>query len=95
MWKGTPVVAAHGGTVVWAFDAYADNARSDNNSVVIDHGNGTFAGYGHLRQGGLTTAIGQVVAQGERIALSGSSGTDTPHLHFYVSPCTDVDLDAC
>lgn len=91
---GTPIVAARGGTVVWANDDQPDDS-DEGNGVVIDHGDGTYAGYGHLAFGGVSVIIGQQVGQGEQIALSGSSGTTTPHLHFHVSPCTDVDTGSC
>ncbi len=92
---GTPIVAVLGGIVHWAHDAYPEGG-SGNNSIVIEHFDGTYAGYGHLTFGGALVEIGEQVAQGERIGTSGSSGdTDTPHLHLHVSPCPDVDEGAC
>jgi murein DD-endopeptidase MepM/ murein hydrolase activator NlpD len=92
---GTPIVAVRGGEVAWAYDSYPDGPGEYGNSVVIDHGDGTYAGYGHLTSGEALVAQDQQVAQGERVALSGLSGTDTAHLHLHVSPCLDVDEGAC
>jgi len=90
---GTPVVAARGGTVVWFTDGFGDT--QGNNALIIEHDDGTFSGYGHLRRNGVSVEVGQFVAKGGRIASSGTSGTDTPHLHFQVSPCTEMDTLAC
>jgi murein DD-endopeptidase MepM/ murein hydrolase activator NlpD len=51
---GTPIVAVRGGEVAWAYDSYPDGPGEYGNSVVIDHGDGTYAGYGHLTSGGGT-----------------------------------------
>jgi len=51
------------------------------NLVTIDHGDGTVSLYGHNSQ--LEVRIGDQVAAGQTIALSGSTGRSTgPHLHF-------------
>lgn len=56
------------------------------NRVVIDHGDGITTTYGHIADGGLAVSPGQVVAAGEAIALSGSTGVSTGcHLHFEVA----------
>jgi murein DD-endopeptidase MepM/ murein hydrolase activator NlpD len=91
---GTPVVAARGGTVIYLWEGFAND--QGNNSVIVEHEDGTIAGYGHLDRNGVLVVIGQTIAQGDRIALSGTSGTDTPHLHFQVTPCsTGPDTGAC
>ena len=56
------------------------------NRVVIDHGAGITTTYAHIADGGLAVTPGQVVAAGEAIALSGSTGVSTGcHLHFEVA----------
>lgn len=56
------------------------------NRVVIDHGAGITTTYAHIADGGLAVSPGQVVAAGEAIALSGSTGVSTGcHLHFEVA----------
>jgi murein DD-endopeptidase MepM/ murein hydrolase activator NlpD len=76
---GTPVMAAAGGTVVFAgtgngFDNYG-------NYVVVEHPDGYKSYYAHLS--GFDVEVGDEVTQGQPIALSGNSGRSTgPHLHF-------------
>ncbi|MFF3601732.1 M23 family metallopeptidase, partial [Kitasatospora indigofera] len=56
------------------------------NRVVIDHGDGITTTYAHIADGGLAVTPGQLVAAGEAIALSGSTGVSTGcHLHFEVA----------
>lgn len=77
--SGTPIRAALSGTVV----AAQYNAGGYGYYVKIDHGNGLITLYGHCSQ--LTVSAGQIIAAGEVIALSGSTGRSTgPHLHFEV-----------
>ncbi|MER5889369.1 M23 family metallopeptidase [Streptomyces sp. NPDC001941] len=75
---GTPVRAAHGGTVVeagWG-GAYGWN-------IVVRHASGLYTQYGHLSR--LGVGVGRSVRTGEVIGRSGSTGNSTgPHLHFEV-----------
>lgn len=85
----TPVLAARGGTIVETVDERG--ASGDpvgeyevDNRVVIEHADGTFAIYAHLRHGG-PARIGDHVESGDLIGLSGDTGFSTgPHLHFEV-----------
>ncbi len=74
---GTPIMAAHGGTVLeagWKNDIYGL-------AVVIDHGNGWQTLYAHCSR--VLVSAGQQVRQGEQLALVGSTGNSTgPHLHL-------------
>lgn len=64
------------------------------NHVVIDHGNGEFSIYAHLKQGSVLAALGASVAAGEAIGDVGSSGNSTePHLHFQI--CDSPDIATC
>lgn len=64
------------------------------NHVVIDHGNGEFSIYAHLKQGSVRPALGASVAAGETIGDVGSSGNSTePHLHFQI--CDGPDVATC
>jgi murein DD-endopeptidase MepM/ murein hydrolase activator NlpD len=64
------------------------------NHVVIDHGNGEFSIYAHLKQGSARATLGASVAAGETIGAVGSSGNSTePHLHFQI--CDGPDVATC
>lgn len=75
---GTPVYASCGGTV-----AKAGWASGYGYVVYINHEDGRQTRYGHLSK--VLVKPGQSVKQGERIALSGSTGISSgPHLHFEI-----------
>lgn len=64
------------------------------NHVIIDHGNGEFSVYAHLKHGSVAVRVGDQVAAGELLGAIGSSGNSTePHLHF--QSCDQSDLDRC
>jgi hypothetical protein len=83
---GTPVLSAAAGRVSYVHKgetacggpAYRDRA----NVVTIDHADGTATQYGHLSR--VDVKVGDVVAAGEQIALSGRTGYTgcVAHLHF-------------
>jgi murein DD-endopeptidase MepM/ murein hydrolase activator NlpD len=83
---GDPVVASRSGTVRRVVDTYADDDRvgSHNNHMFIQHEDGTTAMYAHLVQHSVTVQEGEWVEQGQRIALSGTSGGIVAVLHFGV-----------
>lgn len=75
---GTPIMAIGAGRVV-----AAGPASGFGNWVVIDHGNGAYSIYGHMRI--LTVSVGQTVSPGQLIAYVGSEGQSTgPHLHLSI-----------
>lgn len=75
---GTAVKASASGTVI-----SAGWNGGYGYCVKIQHSDGSVTVYGHLSQ--ILVASGQSVTQGDRIALSGSTGNSTgPHLHFEV-----------
>ncbi|MFE9309401.1 M23 family metallopeptidase [Streptomyces sp. NPDC088353] len=81
--SGTKVVAANAGTVVKAGPNGAGDGPAYGNAVVIKHANGTYSQYAHLSR--VDVRIGQAVATGQHIALSGNTGNSTgPHLHFEI-----------
>jgi murein DD-endopeptidase MepM/ murein hydrolase activator NlpD len=52
------------------------------NHVVVDHGDGVYAAYAHLRRGSPLVAEGDRVQAGQQLAEVGNSGNTTePHLH--------------
>ena len=78
---GTTVMAAADGVVM----STADLTSSYGTHVVIRHANGTQTYYGHGTRGSICVKPGQIVKQGEKIMLSGSTGNSSgPHLHFEV-----------
>jgi len=77
---GTPIYAAHSGTVTYA-GPYSDLG----NFIQLDNGGGITTGYGHIINGGILVSIGQHVAPGQQIAKVGSTGASLGcHLHFIV-----------
>ncbi|WP_127573390.1 M23 family metallopeptidase [Georgenia faecalis] len=52
------------------------------NHVVVEHDDGTYAAYGHLRHGSAVVRPGEHVAAGQVLAQVGNTGnTSEPHLH--------------
>ncbi len=75
---GAGIVAAASGTVIKAGSHW-----SYGNYIIVDHGGGYTTLYAHCSK--LLVSAGQNVAQGQKIALVGSTGQSTgPHLHFEV-----------
>ena len=75
---GLPIYAAASGTVI-----YAGWISGYGNAVIIDHGGGVTTLYGH--NDSLNVSEGEVVSQGQVIAMCGSTGNSTgPHCHFEV-----------
>jgi murein DD-endopeptidase MepM/ murein hydrolase activator NlpD len=87
---GTKVYAAREGKVA--------KTKSDSNTrgigreyskygnfVTIEHNDGTFATYYHLKQHGAAVNVGETVQKGDFIGYSGNTGYSSgPHLHFAV-----------
>ncbi len=64
------------------------------NQVVIDHGNGEYSFYAHLKPGSVRVMEGDHVDEGAVIGAVGSSGNSTePHLHFQT--CNGADPLLC
>ena len=85
---GTTITAVRGGRVRYVQESYldTDGTPGHENVVIIDQGDSTYARYAHLTAGGALVTAGQVVEQGDTIALSGASGQSViPHLHFDVT----------
>lgn len=77
--EGTPVYAADNGKVIVA----EDSGNGYGNYIILDHQNGFKTLYGHNSE--LLVSVGDIVAKGDKIALSGNTGNSTgPHLHFEV-----------
>jgi len=92
---GAPVRAPGPGKVVEAVSDQPDDGSFKpedskanpnallGNYVVIDHGDGTFSMFGHLKLGSWKVRVGDIVKTGQAIAEIGSSGSSLfPHLHY-------------
>jgi len=92
---GAPVYAAGAGRVAFVQDTKPDDRKFNpadlatderayaGNYIVIDHLNGEFSWFGHIKQGSLRVKVGQSVKQGETIAAIGAAGSSLfPHLHY-------------
>ena len=76
--KGTPIVAADGGKVV-----YAGVAGGYGNLVEVEHEDGSKTWYGHLNSIGVKE--GDPIAQGDQLGTMGTTGVSTgDHLDFGV-----------
>jgi hypothetical protein len=66
-------------------------SQSIGNHVIIDHGNGEFSVFAHLKPGSVTVRRGDSVNQGQMIGAIGISGEGGPvdafhvHLHYHVA----------
>lgn len=90
MKRGTSVCAARDGVVVRVKEdgdkgGWNKKYRPYGNVIVIQHTDGSRAGYWHLQYNGALVNVGDTVKQGQVIGLSGKTGyTLFPHLHFIV-----------
>lgn len=90
MKRGTRVCAARGGVVVRVREngkkgGWNKKFRSEGNMIIIQHADGSRAGYWHLQFEGALVNVGDTIKQGQVIGLSGKTGyTTAPHLHFLV-----------
>jgi hypothetical protein len=92
---GVPIHATGAGRILLVKDTRPDDRtfnRDDlkidehamaGNYVVIDHLNGEFSWFGHIKQGSARVKVGQMVQQGDTIAAVGAAGSSLfPHLHY-------------
>ena len=90
MKRGTKILAARDGVVVRVKEdgnkgGLNKKYRPYGNNIVIQHADGSRAGYWHLQYNGAMVNVGDSVKKGQVIALSGKTGyTALPHLHFLV-----------
>ncbi|MBI3137931.1 MAG: M23 family metallopeptidase [Sphingobacteriales bacterium] len=90
MKRGTKICAAREGVVVRVKEdgkkgGLDKKYRPDGNHIIIQHPDGTRAGYWHLQYNGALVNVGDTVKKGQVIALSGKTGyAFNPHLHFLV-----------
>jgi murein DD-endopeptidase MepM/ murein hydrolase activator NlpD len=77
--RGTPVLAAAAGTVIFA----GWKSNGGGYQVWISHGSGLYTTYNHMSS--VSVGRGQHVSRGQRVGRVGATGNATgPHLHFEV-----------
>lgn len=87
---GDEIFAAREGIVVETVSHHHRNCpdiscAKFNNRILIQHEDGTFADYAHLKQNGVAVKKGDFVSRGQLIGYSGNTGySNGPHLHFSV-----------
>jgi len=90
MKRGTRICAARGGLVIRVKEdgdkgGWSRKYRPFGNHIVIQHDDGSRAGYWHLKLNGALVNVGDTVSRGQVIGLSGKTGyAAMPHLHFMV-----------
>ncbi len=91
---GTHVIASRAGIVTVVVDNYAENNNipGQENYLVIQHNDGSIAGYYHLTKGGVGVEVGDIVSQGQIVGQSGNTGDSSePHLHFEIARCEECE----
>ena len=89
---GTAVYAARGGTVFGVQQSNVDfnGVAAAANYVWVRHDDLSVGRYNNLQRNSVRVTVGQRIAAGDQIALSGASGIangDTPFLHFDQAEC--------
>jgi murein DD-endopeptidase MepM/ murein hydrolase activator NlpD len=97
--EGTPIYAAREGVVYH----YKDNSdeggilpkyKNKANFIIIQHADGSFGCYWHLKKDGVAVKSGPV-AKGQLIGYSGATGfIFKPHLHFSVKRKLNYEMDS-
>lgn len=92
---GTPVHAARSGVVAQTEESHSKGCWDDGcgkyaNYITVLHTDGTIGKYFHLQKDGVLVDVGDSIARGQKIGLSGNTGhTTMPHLHFGVYRAID------
>ncbi len=61
------------------------------NYIIVEHANGEYSNYFHLKNGSIKVALNDLVMRGQLIGALGHSGNSTePHLHFHLSDGLDI-----
>jgi MYXO-CTERM domain-containing protein len=99
---GRDLVAAADGSVIYSNDGEYDRCDTGNceggsgfgNYVKLQHADGRYTYYAHMKQWSVTVSAGDWVACGTKLGEVGSSGYSTgPHLHFEVRESSGSQSD--
>ena len=92
--EGTPIITARSGVVVKTEnEQIGRGSDASGNFVRVQHDDGTEGVYLHLKQGSVSVRVGQRVAVGSPLGLSGNTGNSSgPHLHFVVQRASEAGL---
>ena len=89
---GKEIIAVGDGTVTEVKDTIPDNPEAgvissgQDNYVILDLGNSTYADYRHMMPGSIRVKVGDRVKTGAVLGRVGNSGGSlAPHLHFQIS----------
>lgn len=90
--KDNVIIATRSGTVTTvhngcpSYGSYRDSCGGYyGNYVILDHGDGTSSVYAHMYKDSVAVKVGDIVNQGQKLGLIGSSGSSTGcHLHFEI-----------
>ena len=64
-----------------------------SNYLRIDHPDGSFSYYAHVQKDGVYPKVGDLVARGQLVAISGNVGRSCgPHLHFQISHYSGANI---
>jgi hypothetical protein len=83
----TPITAVKGGRVIFLIDNSTATGFNDfalSNMIFVDIGGCRFAAYLHHEPNTALVELGEKIQTGTNLAIVGSSGTISPHLHFDV-----------
>lgn len=88
--EGKDIYAARDGKVVWLKKdsvVGGDDPQyfDEGNRIVLQHENGEFTAYEHMKSNGVFVEVGDQVKVGQKIGEVGNTGySSEPHLHFEV-----------
>lgn len=97
--SGTPIYAARDGTIYRYKDDSDEGGpfpsyKRKANYIIIQHDDGSFGCYWHLKKNGVVVKQGRV-SKGDLIGFSGATGQVlTPHLHFSVKRALNYDMNS-
>lgn len=90
MKRGSRILAVREGVVVRVKEDGTKGGlnrkyRQHGNNIVIQHADGTRAGYWHLKHNGAVVNVGDTIKKGQLIGYSGKTGyAFVPHLHLMI-----------